>query len=256
MDKRFDMPLKKQPAPIPKISVKICRPFIHMLDQKVENACLRRDAYLSKVLEAELSRLDEEVSIPNSEDSRKFVAERLDLLDRKLVSLALRSELTARLDDICERKRIVRDAFFNRLFLLLAAPPKLLDALLFAEATAQDWRYKVWSEDRNEGPFYQNGFYPLAPVIDPFWALRAGIERCIEVEAEDYIEPTSGKKVRVTRDLTGAPMPLPGVYTTVFVKDKLLGMNCYMPDWHIPGHDAQKEVQAKTDELLAELDAL
>ena len=96
---------------VPKISVKIWRPILDKLEAKIESACLRRDAYLAKVLEVELDWLDQEVSIPNSQASYDYVLERLDRLDRKLVSLALPQELTARLNDICSRKRIVRDAF-------------------------------------------------------------------------------------------------------------------------------------------------
>ncbi len=79
-------------------------------------------------------RFDCEVSIPNSQASDDFVFEQLDTLDRKLVSLALPSELTSRLNEVCARKRIVRDAFFNRLFLLQCASPRLVDALLFGDA--------------------------------------------------------------------------------------------------------------------------
>jgi hypothetical protein len=35
---------------IPKSSVKIWRPIVEKLDQTIETACLRRDAYLAKVL--------------------------------------------------------------------------------------------------------------------------------------------------------------------------------------------------------------
>ncbi|MFL9951120.1 hypothetical protein PQR68_34540 [Paraburkholderia agricolaris] len=245
---------------VSKISVKIWRPIIEKLEAKMETACLRRDAYLSKVLGIELDRLDHEVSIPNSQASYDYVFDRLDRLDRKLVSLALPSELTARLNDICSRKRIVRDAFFNRLFLLLAVEPQVVDALLFGDV-GDGWRTEVWSENKNDGPFFQNGFYPLEPTIDPFWAIRNGLElyACDE-ELEDYIEPASGKSSRVKRDLLGAAMPEDSLYTIIFerkVRDgDLLGLSCYMPDLRVPGQKAEQEHRAKLDELLSELKAL
>lgn len=244
----------------PKISVKLWRPIIDKFDEKIEAACLRRDAFLSKVLNVELNYLDEEVSIPNSQASYDYVFEKLDRLDRKLVSLALPSELTARLNEICSRKRIVRDAFINRIFLLLAVSPKVIDTLLFGDVDG-DWRNEVWVENRNDGPFFQNGFYPLEPMIDPFWAIRSGMEiNAANSEVEDYIEPTSGKPIRVTRDITGAAMPANSLYTTIFEQKvqggDLLGLSCYMPDWRIPGHGAEQEHRAKLDELLGELEAL
>ena len=45
----------------PKISVKIWRPIIEKFDEKIGIACIRRDAYLNKVLEVELDKLDDEV---------------------------------------------------------------------------------------------------------------------------------------------------------------------------------------------------
>ena len=94
---------------VPKISVKIWRPILDKLEAKIESACLRRDAYLAKVLEVELDWLDQEVSIPNSQASYGHVLKRLDRLDRKLVSLALPPELTARLNDICCERTITDD---------------------------------------------------------------------------------------------------------------------------------------------------
>jgi len=238
----------------PKISVKIWRPILEKFDAKIERACLRRDAYLARVLEAELSRLDEEVSIPNSEASYEYVFERLDRLDRKLVSLALPTALTQQLNEICARKRIVRDAFFNRVFLLLAASPKVVDMLLFGDA-ADDWRSNVWSEFKHDGVGFQSSFYPLEPMVDPFWAVRCGLDMyASDAGLKDYVEPTSGKMIRIQTNLTEEPMPADSVYTTIFEhkikEDDLHGFSCYFPDWRIPNHAAEKAHNTKLDDLL------
>lgn len=240
---------------VPKITVKIWRPILEKLDKKIESACLRRDAYLSKVLEAELQSLDQEVSIPNSKASYDYVFERLDRLDRKLVSLALPTELTQQLNEICTRKRIVRDAFFNRVFLLLAASPGLVDMLLFSGAK-RDWRTEVWNEIKHDSPFFTNGFYPLEPTVDPFWAVRFGLAMYANDDGlKDYVEPTSGKTIRIQTSLTGEPVPAESLYTTVFdhkIKEggDLYGLSCYLPDWRIPDHAAEQAHRAKLDDLL------
>jgi len=238
----------------PKISVKIWKPIIKKLEEKLRIGCLRRDAYLAKLLEVELDHLDDEVSIPNSQASYDYVFSQLDAFDRKLVSLALPQALTTRLNEICVRKRIVRDAFFNRLFLLLAAAPAVVDNLLF-EDFADDWRRDVWSEYKHEGPFFQNGFYPLEPMVDPLWAVRCAMTMyAAKASMEDYVEPISGKIIQITRDLSGEPIPASNVYTTVFSQkvngNDLRGLSCYLPDRDIPGHNAEKAYQAKLDDLL------
>lgn len=251
---------QKELKTVPKISVKIWRPIITKLEAKIDAACLRRDAYLRRVLEVELDQLDAEVSIPNSKASYDYVFATLDQFDRKLVSLALPPDLTAKLNDICARKRIVRDAFFNRLFLLLAAPQKLIDRLYFPDYEDWRWRNEVWSEHRHDGPFFQNVFYPLEPDIDPFWPLRMGIHiATAEEKLEDFVEPETGARIQVQRALADGVLPATSLYTTIFREkvDKggldLRGLSCYLPDWEIPGHPAERQQRDKLDALFAEL---
>lgn len=255
------METKKKLKTVPKTSVRIWRPLISKLNAKIKAACLRRDAFLSKVLEIELDWLDQEVSIPNSQASYEYVVAQLDGLERDLMSLALPPVLTSRLNEICSRKRIVRDAFFNRLFFMLVASPNDIDLLLFSSA-ADEWRGRVWSDCNHDGPFFQNGFYPMEPSIDPFWTIRTGLDLYVEKEGlVDYVEPTSGQTVRVKRDLVGAIAPVESLYTIIFEQkargENLLGLSCYMPDWRIPGQPAESDhktkLQAYTDELFSDL---
>jgi len=239
----------------PKISVKIWRPILDKLDEKLESACLRRDAYLSKILKTEVEMLDQEVSIPNSQESYDFVSRELDKLDRKLVSLALPLEISARLNEVCATKRIVRDAFFNRLLLLLAAKQSLIDELIFP-AVADEWRREVWREAKHDESFFQDSFYPLGSIIDPFWAIRMGIDLYAEDNAlEDYCEPTTGKTVKVSRDpITDTIEPPYSLYAAVFRKKfrdniGLLGLSCYLPDREIPGTVAEQAWRSVLDEI-------
>jgi hypothetical protein len=221
--------------------VKIWKPIIEKLDEKMNAACLRRDAYLAKVLAKELDYLDAEVSTPNSQASYDYVTSLLDAFDRKPVSLALPPELMTRLNEICERKRIVREAFFNRFFLLLSIDPSTVDKLFFlyfedAEYD-DDWRKYVLNEHKYDSPFFQNDLDPLTPIIEPFWAMRYAMDK-MNQDSEEPIEPYS-------------------VYSTVFTQkigiNDLRGLSCYLPDREIPGHPAEKEAKAKLDELFREL---
>jgi hypothetical protein len=243
--------------PLTKISVKIWRPLADALDAKLDTACLRRDAYLAKLLAGEMQRLDAEVSLPNSPTAHAFVADRLDALDRKLVSIALDPKIAEQLHAICARKNIVRDAFFNRLYLLLAASPKRIDQLLFPDEPK--WRTAVWSEYKHDGPFFESGFYPLSEPADPFWAIRAGLELFYPASgAEDYEVPGLGTRVKVVRGAGGQPEPVPALHNILFDQKveggfDLLGLNCYVADWCIPGHEAQRRHAKALDELLESL---
>lgn len=238
----------------PKISVKIWRPVLDKLNEKLESASLRRDAYLSNLLKMEVEDLDKEVSLPNSQDSYNFVFSELDKLDRKLVSLALPLEISARLNEVCSKKRIVRDAFFNRLFLLLAATPTQIDKLFFNSRA--DWRRDVWLVCKDDPENFRDSFDPFGAVIDPFWTIRAGMDLNNQAEhLENYCEPSTGLTVEVRRGRFGIE-PLYSLYTTVFHKKygndriSLIGLSCYLPDFEIPGHEAEQAYRARLDELI------
>jgi hypothetical protein len=246
----------------PKTSVRIWRPIIDKLELKLEAACLRRDAFLARVLDTESAWLDREVSIANSAETYAFVMNRLDTLDRKLVTLALPPELTARINEICARKRIVRDAFFNRLFLLMAASPQLLDHLLFKNLEG-DWRTDLLAEfPRAWGKAAVATFTdPLAPATDPFWAIREMLEEYSgQGENVELVTGEDGLKRKIVRNSDGTLTPTTNIYTTVFEQKigsiELLGLSCYLPDWRIPGSAAATEKTNLDEMLLNEKDLL
>lgn len=207
----------------PKTSVRIWRPIMEKLNEKLEAACLRRDAYFTRLIDKEISFLDAEVPTPNSKVSYDYVVASLDQLDRKLVTLALPPELMDRVNWVCSQKMIVRDAFFNRLFLILAASPKTIDRLFFG---GNQWRKDLWEgfPDAYDKDFLESMSNPLTPTTDPFWAIRQMLE---EYALHD----------RPQLDPLGHPLLSDAVYRTYFQKvsdTDLTGLCCYLPDWMVP----------------------
>lgn len=209
---------------LPSIKLKLPRQF--------ENACLRRDEYLTKVLEVELEHLEEEVPAPNSERARVFIKNRLnEHKDRALMSFDLPQNLIRRLSATCKTKKIPRDAFLNRLLFLLAASPETIDEIFFDDFEGC-WRTEVWSEGKHDGAFFHNVMYPLEQTVDPFWPIRYGLEL----------------KRRVS------PIRKWNFYTTV-LDGHLYGLNCYLEDRSIPGTAEYDEMQRKLQSLLRRLTA-
>ncbi len=255
---------------VTKITAKIWRQTIEKLENKLDAACLRRDSYLSRVLDVELPRLDREICLRNSPDANRFVAGRLESLgERKLVTFSLDPDVAERLNEICGRKLIVRDAFLNRVLLLLAASPKLINSLFFKElgmdlhtfildrqetgSPAETRTSIVWGDRGN-----LSAIYPLEPFIDPFWAIRLGIEESESVDLVDFTDPVSGSVVKVQEAVGDGNFMLPnGIYASLFhdkqFKDlDLYGLNCYVPDWLVPGHEAERRTQKRLDELFGD----
>jgi len=202
---------------VKKIAVKVWQPIIKKLNEKIEHGCLRRDAYINKILDIELGMLDQEITQANSEEAREYIAASLDSLNRKIVTFSLRGDVVDRLDEICAQKRMVRDAIINRILLMLTAKPAVIDRLLI-EALDADWRNLVWDKNVCNWNFFPDIFYPLEPDVDPFRVLREGI--------------------RLTNKTHDANFSFYGVVLTDrHLKDKnLFGLNCHIPNEEVPKH--------------------
>lgn len=209
-----------------KISAYILPSIKMKLPRKFDNACLRQDKYLAKVLEIELDYLADEVPAANSERARAFIKKSLnEHKDRALMSFDLPEDLVQRLDAICKSKNIPRGAFLNRLLFLLAATPETIDEIFFDDF--ENWRTEVWSEGKHEGAFFQNVMYPLEQTVDPFWPIRYGLE------------------LRSRDD----PNRTWNFYTTI-LNGHLYGLNCYLKDSSVPGTAEYEQIQREIDELL------
>lgn len=279
-----------------KITINVWRPVWSKLEKRLEAACLKRDAYIGALIDRELDHLQAEMSIANSESAEQFISKQLRALlqnNSTPLSIALRPEIAKKLETVCSERRIVRDAFFNRLFLFIAYGPNMAGALLFRNSSYEDnrfmptaWTNAVWSEYKHEGPFYDNVFDPFHAHLDPIWPIRAFFELTEESDPGDYVEwtdPESKKVVKMVQWVPAHILRLPyAFYTTVLTDHALLrktestptrqsarvakntdktdrayhnlyGLNCYLPNFLIPGHAEQKALEKETEELLADL---
>lgn len=192
-----------------KVAVKVWRPALDKLDAKMAKACLRRDAYLTQLLDAELEYLDSEVVTENSEAARAYVARKFDLIpDKKLVTFVMRSDVVERMNEICKRKRIVRDAFLNRILLLLAASHNTFERFLGLD---EDWKRHLMREYAG-APFLESSFYPIEKFCTPFWAAR------------DWLREDNESIYRIFWD------------ENMFKDVDLTGLNCHVHDNRLPGY--------------------
>lgn len=227
-----------------KVSVKIWRDLVPKLDKKIEAACLRRDAYLSKVIGAEVQQLNSDVSEPNSEQAFAFISMRLDRLDRKLVSFTLDSTIAEQLNKVCADKRIVRDAFFNRLIFWLVASSKVVDRIL-----GDGWDVELRKAELAIG-FDRGSIYPfddsvIKALVDPLWP----IHQHFKLQRDGKLSGENEAGLEATRADNGQS---PGVvsrnsFYTCMLNDNIIknidlsGLNTYLSDIDVPGTSAQKE---------------
>lgn len=245
---------RKDGTQVTKTTVKVWQPLVAKLEARMNEACLRRDLYLTRLLTHEIEHLDAEVGIANSQAAYDHVFERLDELKRKPMSLALPPTLVEKINAVCIRKRIVRDAFFNRVFLLLVASPKNVDALLFPGYVV-DWRRGVWHQYGDDSHTVELGVQPLAAVTDPFWAMRTAFEmEHPNVDLRDRVDPDTGTRVKMIEVQPGDWTLPENIYTKYFDQKAgghdLNGLNCHVPDWRLSPRRADLPPADPLDALL------
>lgn len=223
-----------------KILVNVYKPLRTRLNERVENACLQRDAYLDHVLRNEAVMLEKELTSPNSADARNHLAEHLGLLDRIQVNLSLQSDTVDAINKACESRNVPRDAFINRIFLFLVMPQrKVFRQLLFIDIDWY-WVHRVLDKYSHEAPLTPEHLEGSLEVLelmvneDPFWAYRACLEAARE-EGDDAYEPLHQALIR--KDFFSG-------------LESSLGFNCYLPDSLIEGHPAQIAAQKELDSLF------
>jgi hypothetical protein len=223
-----------------KTSIRIWTPLLEKFTQRLDEACLRRDAWLTKVLERELDDVEAAGTIRgfslteiipdrervNSEAARQFIATRLDALPRKLVTFTLPEGLVHRLDALCERKRIVRDSFFNRLIFLLVAHEEHI-AHLFFEGD-RSWKHRLMKQTDHLSDAAEHFAMRIPEFRDPLESIRAV---CSIEEWQNPDDPEQGYR----NDWLGPDR----IYTIPITADTfpgfdLSGLNVYLSDDHLP----------------------
>lgn len=280
--------MKQAEGAAKKITIQVWRPVWSRLEKKIKSSFLRRDAFIERLVLAELDRLDIEMSIPNSMEAKMAIEQQLRALhDFTPLSVTFSPTTIEKLDKVLGRKRVVRDSFFNRIFFFLAYGPKLAGILLFGcsgeKPTA--WATELWAECKHDGPFFENVFEPFMALADPLWPIHRYFELIEEQQRPKYIEwmhPDSRIKVdmaKVSSDLEIYELPFR--FHTAVLTDRqlrrtkgaeapkkpktansatltnefynLLGLNCYLPNYRVSGHKEQKEFEKHIDDMLENL---
>jgi len=193
--------------------------------RKIREACIHRDQYLDTVLHSEALQLDKEIPKPNSEKGRKFLKQSLQRLDTTPISLVLRKETVELINEVCNRKRIPRDSFINRVLFFLLIGREHFEVML-----ELDLKYLI--TDHVE-PAYGNelvldytvgGIALIKQAIDDyFWAVRDCIYFSNQLEERDERKTPPLHQVFISKHFT----------KTAFPNNKTLnldGLNCFIED--------------------------
>lgn len=177
-----------------KVQFVVWRPLLEALREYTEQACLRRDAYLSKALAHEVEVLAR-CQGRNSDLGREFLHRALKGLDCQSATFTLPNRLIERINQVCQDRNLHRDCFFNRVLLLIT--PKAQRTFyewLYGgdEVTHQGWQALIAQLDSAE--LAHDHFYSSLHVIrravdeDPLGMVRDAVGAFNEQRQDDDVE--------------------------------------------------------------------
>lgn len=228
-------------SPIKKVQFAVWRPLLDSLSQYTEDACLRRDAFLSKAFSHEIALLRRS-DFRNSDAAYQFIHKSLRELECKSATFNLPERLVADIEATCEARNIHKDCFFNRVLLLLVP---------FDQRALYDWLYdeqglagQLWSKliENEDVTDYDDLMFSAIHAIksrvedDPL-----GLVRTVFTEHWGDEEPEYLDRDPLTRVIP--PSKAMSIGGSAF---DMVGFNVRLWDSLVPGtpsNDALKKVQ-------------
>lgn len=210
-----------------KITVKIFEPLLKDFERQIKALFIQRDAFLNSVIQEEIKHLARDMQGKKlSSKANRYISCELKRLGTHPVNIVVDQSTADALNAVVKETNIVRDAFFNRLILLLRSSTALLtylDLPVFINGSE--------FETIHVEPMPTSPLQAMAAVRnDPLYYLREGAEERLKL----------------------------GLYL-IDLPPKFVAFTCYLEDKEIPGTEAyaqsQMEAQKSLDEVFGKFEA-
>ncbi|MDZ4254704.1 MAG: hypothetical protein U1A72_19205 [Sulfuritalea sp.] len=247
--------MKKSPTAKPqkKILVSVWTLLYSRLNEAVDAAFLKRDAFLDYVLRSEALHLEKDIPVPgNSDLARAFLDQQLKTLDLAPMSLNLSPETIEAINSACKSRNIPRDCFINRTLLFVCSGRRNLWERLLPDL---DWDHYLrkcrdeWGSEVATGHHWGALRAIESCLADaPFWSLRMVFDLARD---DDKDERLYMHQIIVPANFFTSPEGKNWQFK---------GLNCFLPDHEVEGSDAwaayKEKQKAESNEFLKLLDQL
>lgn len=203
-----------------KITVKIYEPLLRDFDRQIDKLFIKRDAFLNAMIKEEVQHLANDMEGKRlTTSAKRHIAGELKRMGTTQINVVVDKDTADALNAIVETSNLVRDAFMNRLIMLLRSSGPLLSHLELPE-------FITGSEfDSYVEPMPTSPMKAMEAVhADPLFYLRVACEE---------------------RHKTGLYL--------LDLPTKLAGFACYMDESMVPGTKAYEQVQREVQAMLDEL---
>ena len=202
-----------------KITVKIYEPLLRSFDRQLD-VHFKRDAFLNRMIQGEVKHLADDLDGKRlSLRAKRYISGELKRMGTTSVNIVVDKSTADALGAVVEATNMVRDAFINRLIILLRSSKPILDYLeLPAFVTDRAFKASV-------DPMPTSPLKAIESVLaDPMFYLRVAAEERHGV----------------------------GLYL-IDLPAKLDGFACYLDDARVPGTEAHAKSLLETQAMLDEL---
>lgn len=209
-----------------------------ILSERIEKAALRRDTYLDRVLAHEADMLPREVPKPNSPLAHRFLQRKMRELPAKKVNLTLSLATVDLINQACKDRNIPRDCFINRVIWMLVAPSSFCKRMIGLDPSS---RVGEVLSPANRDEFYienwPTSLHAIESVVndDSFRAIRLLIDEDNKRRSDSDISVDPLLRVCIIPTMFD-PNPADGIPPM----EALYALNCYLPNFAIPGSRAAK----------------
>ncbi len=157
-----------------KITARLVSTLRDKFDKRCRECFIKRDQFLDHVIALETPRLSRDLGDTKlSKKARRFISNSLTCLGTHTVNWKVRKSTASALKEVQRRTNLCRDAFFNRLLLLLLARRGLIEKLgLMTEYFDED--------PKGSGPMELIGW----TVADPLEALHDAAQESNDLEVD------------------------------------------------------------------------
>jgi metal-responsive CopG/Arc/MetJ family transcriptional regulator len=202
-----------------KITVKIYEPLLRDFDRQLAKLFIKRDAFLNAMIQEEVQHLAKDLEGKQlTVSAKRYIAGELKRMGTRQVNVVVDKTTADALDSVVKASNLVRDAFINRLIMLLRSTGPLLKYLELPEFI--------------KGSDYSGvETMPTSPLKaiesvhgDPLFYLRVACEARYET----------------------------GLYL-LDLPPKFAGFACYMDESMVPTTIAYEQMQRDTQAMLDEL---
>lgn len=119
-----------------KITMTVWDDLFALFSNKLDRCFIKRDAFLNHVISVELANLKRGVEgKKNSAVAKRYISSNLKALGTKSINVVVDKQVANDLNNLVKEHNLVRDAFVNRLLLLLSFPDNIISHIFDVRLT-------------------------------------------------------------------------------------------------------------------------